>query len=38
MESNADSPNPYYYKDFIRIWKQILGMKNMKPNYEYENE
>ncbi|CAK1586888.1 unnamed protein product [Parnassius mnemosyne] len=25
VEANVDSPNPYYYKDFISIWKTVLG-------------
>lgn len=37
IESNADSPNRYYYKDFIRLWKKILG-NSIKSGHQYYNQ
>lgn len=35
VESNADSPNSYFYKDYIRLWKQVLGGSTFQEEVEY---
>ncbi|MBR0637435.1 hypothetical protein HF694_18765, partial [Bacillus safensis] len=29
IEANVDSPNNMYYKDFISVWKNLLGNSNV---------
>ncbi|CAG4955903.1 unnamed protein product [Parnassius apollo] len=36
VEANVDSPNPYYYKDFISIWKTVLG-NTVGHRHQYHN-
>ncbi|MDK0628329.1 hypothetical protein P5F04_15800 [Clostridium perfringens] len=34
IEANVDSPNNMYYKDFISVWKNLLGNSNVyEPTY-----
>ncbi|KAJ2945586.1 hypothetical protein O0L34_g410 [Tuta absoluta] len=35
IECNVDSPNTHYYKDFITLWKMVLGNSKVHDHVEY---
>lgn len=38
IEANDDSPNVHYYRDFISIWKRVLGNSPVtQENVQYYN-
>nr|AAT76805.1 hexamerine [Helicoverpa armigera] len=37
IEANVDSPNAKYYKDFISIWKKVLGDSIVQDNQYHNN-
>lgn len=38
IEANVDSPNNHYYRDFITLWKGVLGGSVVHEHIVYRNE